>query len=251
MTYGDLIDDILMTLGYTHDDALRHRAAVAYNMAIVIDRLKRQRIDKDMMSGMGSRGVTDVATTFILPIMQETYLNGRNYFTLPGDVYDIRVNGGVEYIAYANNSNCDRALKGKRFTLCSPAEVHNLEGDAFQRPSPAVPYYYRARLNNGVDTFSDRVWLLGPGATVEYVEVGLYLTIGDIEDIDPEAQIDLPADMVYLVKRMLLDMERWLLLVPQQRLKSDGRDFAPYQGSQPFQPPKEGSVNDPINRSDT
>ena len=245
MTYGDFIDDILATLGHTHDDAIRHRAAVAYNMALVIDRIKRRRIEKELRSGMGGRGVSDQATTYIVPIQSETYLNGRNYFTLPGNVYDIRVNGGLEYVTYANNSNCDRALVGKRFTLAAPSEMDMLQGHGIQRPDPANPYYYRARLKTSSELYDDRVWVAGPGATVGYLEVGLYLTVGDLETIDPDAEMDLPADMLYLVKRAMLDLERWLLLVPQQRLSNDGRDFK--VGQQPLQPPQGISVNDPMN----
>ena len=61
--------------------------------------------------------------------------------------------------------------------------------------------------------------------------------------------MDLPSDMIYIAKKMMLDLGRWALLVPGQRLSNDGRDFAPYKGPQPFQPPKEMSINDPANLS--
>lgn len=244
-TYGDFIDDILMTLGMTHDDAVLHRAAAAYNMGIIIDRIKTQRLRKAVVSGASTRGITDMVTTYIVPIASETYLNGRNYFTLPGEILNIPMNGGIEYITYANNSDCDKALIGKPFNLCTPGEVHNLNADAFQRPSPAVPYYYRARLQTATDRYDDRVWVLGPGPSVGYLEVGLYLSLGNIETIDPDAPMDLPADLIYLVKRAMLDMSRWLLLVPQQRLRNDGRDFGVKE--QPLQPPQGISVNDPLN----
>ena len=77
---------------------------------------------------------------------------------------------------------------------------------------------------------------------IKSVEVGLYLTVGDLENLDPDAEANIPADMVYLVKRHLLDLERWVLLTPQQRLTNDGRDFK--EGQQPFQPPPAVSVND-------
>ncbi len=241
----DLVDDALLAMGFNADDAIMHRAAGMANLAMIIDRIKRQRLEKELMSGQGSRGATDVMTTYIVPIEQETYLNGRNYFDLPSNVYDIRLNGGLEYVTYGNRSNCDKALVGRRFTLASPGEMDMLDGAALQKPSPANPYYYRARLNNGTETFTDRVWLAGPGPTVESLEVGLYLTMGDIEDIDPLAEVDLPADMVYLVKRAMLDLGRWCLLIPQQRTKNDGRDFPVNQ--QPLQPPPGISVNDQLN----
>jgi len=245
MTYGDLLDDVMYTLGFTHDDAVLHRTAALGNMAIIIDRLKTQRLRKAIVSGSSTRGITDMTTTYIVPISGETYLNGRNYFVLPGEILNIPMNGGIEYIAYANNSNCDKALIGKPFTICTPGELHNLDGDAFQRPSPQVPYYYRSRLNTGTNQYDDRVWVIGPGATVGYLEICLYLSLGELEAIDPDRDIDLPADMVYLLKRAMLDMANWLLLTPQQRLRNDGRDFGVNQ--QPLRPPVATSINDPLN----
>ena len=242
-TWGDIAEDVLVTLGYTHDDAVRNVPNVMFNIALVVDRLKRLRLEKELNSGMGSRGATDMMTTFIVPVEQENYLNGRNYFNLPGDVYDLQGNGGIEYIAYHRESGCQDNLFGTRFTLSTPGEIDILAGSEMQRPTPYTPYYFRARLNNGLTTFVNRVWLIGISPNLQSVEVGLYLTVGDLQDIDPDQEADLPADMVYLVKRHLLDLERWVLLTPQQRLTNDGRDFK--EGQQPMQPPPAVSVNDP------
>lgn len=242
-TWGDIADDVLVTLGYTHDDAVRNVPNVMFNMALVVDRLKRLRIEKELGSGYGSRGASRMSTTFIVPLFEEDYVNGRMYFKLPSEVYDIQMNGGIEYIAYHRESGCQDNLVGLHFTQASPAEADLLAGSEMQRPSSANPYYFRARINTGTNTFADRVWLLGVSPMIKSVEVGLYLTVGDLDNLDPDAEANIPADMVYLVKRHLLDLERWVLLTPQQRLTNDGRDFK--EGQQPFQPPPAVSVNDP------
>lgn len=245
MTYKEFIDDILMALGFTHDDAVRNRRAAAYNMGLIVDRLNTQRMRKDILGGMSTRTAPMQSTTYIVPVQSETYLNGRNYFKLPGDILNIPFNGGVEYIRYSNNSNCDKALMGKPFTIAAPGELHNLEADAFQRPSPAVPYYYRARLKTDDALYDDRIWLIGPGATVGSLEVGLYSSIGDVDAIDPEEEMNLPPDLAYLVKRQMLSMEAWVTLMPLQRRTNDGRDFKVGERV-PVMPPLV-SINDPIN----
>lgn len=249
VTNGDIIDDVLYTMGFDVDDALLHRVNVGYNLGLVIDRIKRQRLEKELRSPLGSRGVTNELTTYIVPIEHDSTLNNRSYFVLPSNVYDIRINGGVGYIAYAAGSGCRDALVGRHFTLASPSEMNMLQGHGLQQPAPENPYYFRARINTTTGIVTDRVWLYGPGATVSDVEVGLYLTTPSVDALDPDAEVDAPEDMLYLVKRMMLDLGRWALLVPGQRLKNDGRDFPPSNQPQPLQPPQNVSVNDPINIS--
>ena len=247
-TYTEIAYDILSTMGYSTDDANRHLESLLYNMEVVINRLQRQRLEKEF-SMTGDRGSTDTMTTYIVPLFAEDYVDGRTYFNLPSAVHDIRQNGGISYICYVSGSGCPDNLVGKHFTLATPAEVDGLDGSAFQKPRPAMPYYYRARINTGTTTFTDRVWLLGPGPTVNAVEVGLYLAVDLSNPItDPNVKADIPSDMVYLVKRMVLEMERFALLVPQEELKNEGRGRP--LGSPTPQVPHMSSVNDPINLSE-
>lgn len=247
-TYLDIADDVLVTLGYNHDDRNRHRESVLFNVQLVANRLRRQRLEKEMR-GTGDRGSTDTMTTYVVPLSQEDYVgNGRMYFRLPSAVLDLQQNGGIGYICYTSDSGCPDGMVGVHFTLCTPSEADVLQGMEFQKPSPMMPYYFRARLNNGTTTFVDRCWLLGVSPLITEVEVGLYLAL-DLSDplFDPNQEIDVPADMLYLIKRFVLDMERFALLVPQERLANNGRDFK--VGEQPLQPPHMVSVNDPANLS--
>lgn len=248
MTWRELAYDIIATFGTVHDDMRRSEEAILFQIQLAANRLRRQRLEKEV-SMSGDRGSTDTLTTFIVPLFQETYLNGRTYFKLPAEVYDIKQNQGISYIVYHRDSGCQDNLVGRHFTLCTPAEVDILSGSAFQKPRPTHPYYYIARLNNGQETFSDRVWLLGLSPLIRSVEVGLYLTL-DLSDpmFDPDVDADLPADQIYLIKRMVLDLERWAYVMPED-LKNDGRDRT--LGRPVQAPPPMMSINDVTTRSDT
>lgn len=249
MTNGEIIDAALKAMGFTHDDALMHRASMGHSLGVIINRLKRQRLEKELRSPAGSRGSTGEVTTYpLVPIAYEASLSNRAYFELPpAEVVDLKVNGGIAYIAYAGGSGCRDGLLGKHFSQTSPTEINFLQGHGMLRPAPENPYYYRARISTATGIVTNRVWLYGLGATVTGVEVGLYLSAPSIDNMDPDAEVELPSDLIYIAERLLLDTGRATLLVPGQRLKNDGREFAPYTGAQPFQPPKEMSVNDPVN----
>lgn len=245
MTYNDLVYDILNTLGANNDDAVRSKAAVLFNIAMCMDRLKRERLEKEL--GMsGSRGSTDVMTTYnAIPVNYETGLKKRGYFTLPSEVYDIKQNSGIEYICYNRESGCADNLVGVHFNIATPSEVDNLDGGAFQKPRPAMPYYYRGRYNDGSNVYSDRVWLIGISPQITSVEIGVYLTVGDLLRLNPEENIDMPADMILLVKNMVLGLERWALAVPQEQLRNDGRGSAVGYYARML-PPATTSVNAPV-----
>jgi hypothetical protein len=242
-TYNDLSADILSTAGYTHDDAKRSKNSILFNIGIAIDRLKRERLEKGLRN-TGSRGLTQMLTTFLIPVNYESTLNGRGYFDLPGQVYDIQQNGGIDYIVYNRASGCKDNLVGKHFSLTSPSAVDGLYHSVMQRPRPELPYYYRGRYNDGTTLYTDRVWLMGIASALQSVEVGLYLTVGDILIKDPDEEIDLPPDMVLLVKNMVLSLERWAMAVPEESLKNDGRD-RPVGWSARSLPPTTVSVNAP------
>jgi hypothetical protein len=244
MTRTDLAYDILYSMGMSHDDATRNLEAVLFNVNMVMNVLRRQRIEKEI-AVLGDRGTAAAATTYVLPINEDSYLGGRLYFNLPGPVLDLRRNAGISYIRYHHTSGCADNLVGKDFTLISEREVHTVQNITFQRPSPANPYYWPARVNNGTTTAPSRIYMMGPSPLLKSLEVGLYLSLTLGPNDDPNEEVDFPDDLVYHVKRAVLMMERFALLVPQERLKNQGRDFD--LGQQPLQPPTLLSVNDPMN----
>lgn len=244
----DLAHDILSTMGYVTDDQSRNLEGVLFNIDMVMNNLRRQRIEKET-AVIGDRGTTSSAVVYPnVPIEQDPDLNDRLYFNLPGELLDIRRNGGVGYIRYTNKSGCADNLLGKPFTLISPSEVHARQNMTFQRPSPANPYYWPAKVNNSSGISGDRVYMIGPNPMITSVEVSLYMAYDSSATSDPSEDVDFPADLVYHVKRIVLGMERFAILIPQERLQSDGRDFK--VGQQPLQPPAISSVNDPINQTD-
>ena len=76
--------------------------------------------------------------------------------------------------------------------------------------------------------------------------MGLYCTLPDLTEIDPNAEIDIPAEYLLTAKKMVIDACRFSLLVPE-RLKNDGRDLEP---NQQIRTERLSSINDPANLSD-
>lgn len=247
-TYNGIVDDILDTLGYGHDDALRNRNAVLYNVILVANKLKAQQLSKNIKTG-DHRSSTDMLSTYIVPITHNNVADDvvtdfdASYFDLPRSVYDVGNGGGINFVRYLRNDippNCTPALARTPFTQTTLASLNTIYDSAYQKPQSDRPYFCRAHIPNGSNT-SDRVYLFGVPQSITHLHIGLFAA-ADFMEVDPDESIDLPDHLLHTAKKMLLEMESWLLQIPQERLKNDGRDL---QQNQTVQTRPIISVNDP------
>ena len=248
LSYAQIADDVAVTLGYTHDDALRYREAILYNVKLVIDKLKKQQLTKQYSTGDG-RAASSMLSTFTVPVVYndvgDTVVTDFDavYFDLPTSIYSLPNDGGVNFVRYLRNDipmNCTPAVARTPFTGTTLAALNTIYSSAYQTPRPDRPYFARAKAGDGENT-KDRVYLFGLSSGISALLVGLYAAV-DYDTLDPDAPVDIPEELLHTVKKMLLADEAWLLQVPQERLKNDGRDLEP---GQPIQTRPPISINDP------
>jgi len=225
VTYRYVVYDILNDLKQIYDDAGLTPFKVFYWICIFADRLKKQHIDK-ISSGA-------YVSPFTVAITVEP-TNGRNYFILPLTIYDFDKDGGVDYIAYS--PNIDLSLPGfssVTFTRTTPSKAARLYFREEEVPTPSNPYFYR---------LSDRIYLLGvEQINITEVEVGLKTTFNPSDiTLDIDDEFPFPADLLPLLKRQILDMGRFVLNIPSDKI-NDGNGF----DSKIMPTQKLISVNDP------
>ena len=234
-TYDQVVDDIMVTMGYTHDDSLRNREAVLYNVKLASEKLKKQILAKGDAIGDHRRG-SEMLSTYIVEVFHNDAPDNStvdwdySYFDLPTSVYSLDHDSGVNFIRYLRNEipcGCPPAVAKNPFTGTTIASLHALYNSAYQRPRVDNPYYARAKAKVG-ETTKDRVYLFGIPCDLKHLLVGLYAVV-DFDDIDPDESIGLPDEMLETLKKMVIDLERWAVMMPQERLKNDGRDFEPNQ----------------------
>jgi hypothetical protein len=249
LTYDQVTDEIMVTMGYTHDDRLRNREAVMYNVKLAVDKLKAQQLQKSKEIG-DYRKNSDMLSTFIVPITHNDVADDvltdfdASFFDLPTSIYSLAHDGGVSFVRYLRNEipfGCPPALALTPFTGASLASIYTFYQSAYQRPQANRPYFARAKAKIG-ETYKDRVYLFGVSEDVKHLLVGLYAAT-DFTEIDPDAPIDVPEHLLMPLKQMVIDLERWAIQVPQERLKNDGRDFEP---NQIVRTERQMSMNNPI-----
>ncbi len=232
-TFADVVDDIQDTMGFTHDDALRSRDAIAYNVVLAVAKLTKQKLTKDKDKG-DHRGASDSLSTFIVPIVTVDVVPDGvmdfdcKYFDLPTSVYDLTNGAGINFVRYLRNElppNCPPALARTPFTSTTLASLNTLYNSAYQAPRTDRPYFARARANTPTG-IKDRVYLFGVGAGINNLLIGLFAT-PNFDTFNWNDSINIPDELLMTLKQMVLQMESWALQIPQERLSQDGRDFQP------------------------
>lgn len=250
VSYNNIIDDVMLSMGSIHDDANRGREAILFNVIQVVTKLKKQQLSKHYSVG-DARAASDSVSTFIVPL-QEIDVDGSvftdwdsKFFDLPTSVYSLDNDGGINFVRYLRNelpANCPPAVARTPFTGTTLASLNAIYASAYQSPRSDRPYYARARASTPTG-IKDRVYVFGVGQGISHVLLGLY-AIPNYMTVDPDESIDLPDEYMHTLRKMLLDDAAWLFQIPQERLKNDGRDMEPNQTVQ-VRPSR--SINDPSN----
>jgi hypothetical protein len=228
-SYAQIADDVAIALGMSHDDSIRKRNQIAYNVKLVRDKLAKQILAGDAQRN-DPRSSSDILITAIVPVtwndVDDDVVTDFDavYFDLPFPVIGSAYDSGINFIRYLRNDipmECPPAVSRTPFTGTTLASLNAIYGSAYQVPSPKQPYYARARAGN-----RDRVYLFGIRDKVKNLLIGIYAS-ADFMTMSLDDDINLPDDKLHTLKKMVMEMEAWSLQIPQERLKNDGRDFEP------------------------
>lgn len=228
--------DIQTDLKQTTDDQEIPLSKIAFYVLAAANRLKSQHIDK-ISSGAFIHTFPDV------PVLRSAVNNGdvikdRPYIELPKSIYDFDKDKGVHYVGYNsdNGESCDGPRYAKvGFTRTEAGrKLERLYYTKYETPTPKNPYWYRV---------GSLVYLLGiESTTIDKVELGLKTTFDPITTIDVDAPFDFPEELLPILKRQVLDLGRFVLMIPSERT-NDGDSTL--NGPVPSQ--KLVSVNDAYN----
>jgi hypothetical protein len=200
-------DDIMVTLKQTINDRQIQRSQVVYWVLLIGNKLRSQHIAK-RSSGM-------FLNTFgSVPVQKDT--KGRKYFELPMQIYDYHNDRGIDYVCNGKQTaeECPPIFTRATYTRTTPKESEWLFKSKYTTPNPQNIYWYRTQ---------EKIYLLGIEASeaVKDVEVGLYTILDPVTQVNIDEPFDFPEELLSQLKREVLDLGRFVLLVPEER-KNDG-----------------------------
>lgn len=214
-----VVDDLEQDFKQMYDDRSISKAQIAHWVIMVGNRLLSQHIGK-RDSGAFLHIYGDIPVQVESVITNPNEMPGRKFVKLPDNIFDYTKDGGIEYITYYLG---DLQPSEKppytyvTFTRTTVPELKRLYMSEFEKPKPENPYYYRA---------GEYIYLLGIECiNPKRIEMGIFSTIKPITSasIDLDAPFRFPEELLIILKRQVLDMGRFVMLIPEDRV-NDGKD---------------------------
>ncbi len=240
-TYRYVAKDIQTSLNKAFDDADIRLTQILYWIQVVANRI---RLDQSEMTESGL-----FVSTFC-PVSVEKDIKGRPYIDLPAQVMDLPNEKGIVYITYNMETECCCAGATFAQVWFQPTyigDVQRLYGDEYEKPTPSNPYFYRVGDKvNGVDV--NRVYLVGIECiNVKDVEIAIKCSLDPANICDLDDTIPIPDERIEELMKSVLDIGRFVMLMPQERI-NQGADETSMQQPQPPEVPPAPQVNEPQNQ---
>lgn len=220
-----VVDDISKDFKLITDDKNIQKTQIAHWVIMIGNRLLSQHISK-RDSGAFLNIFGDVSILVSAETINPNVLKNRKYIELPTNIFDYDKDGGVEYITFYMDTqevNCPAPFTWVTFTRTTPSELRRLYFSKDEEPSPKNPYWYRA---------GDNIYLLGiECVNPKKIEIGIYSTLKPITSasIDLDAPFNFPEELLIQLKRQVLDLGRFVMMIPEERV-NDGADVKANQG---------------------
>lgn len=231
-TLREIWYDIKRDLKQSKDDPEIPDAQGYYWTLVVADRLRMQHIVKRRSGAFLQR--------FVLQVLVDEVFQHRCYVVLPRSIYDIDLDAGVHELSFYKPAALGPDFGRITFARTSPAGLRSRQWCAYQQSSGEHPWFWRE---------GNRLYLDGIKADlVPYIEAHLYTTLPTLDEVDAlnllDVQLDFPAELIFPLKRAIIDMGRFAMSLPGQYLRNDGTNRP--EGRVLGAPEKTLSVNDPL-----
>lgn len=216
-TLRTIVNDISKDLKQTFDDKEVLDIQIAHWVIMIGNRIRSQHIAK-RDSGAFLSVFPNVPVQMFTANAGRNQIKGRKYIEIPEVIYDYDKDGGIEYISYYVEEiepGCPPPFTNQTFTRTTPSDVQRIYFSSYEKPTPKNPYFYRV---------GKYIYLLGVECVnVKNLEIGIYAALKPVTD--PELQLDEPFDFpeetLYILKRQVIDLGRFVLLMPQDKV-NDG-----------------------------
>lgn len=139
----------------------------------------------------------------------------RKYVQLPAPIYDMLMEKGIDFITYQRPNGI--GFTQQFFQPTKPSESFRLYYTPNEKPAPDNPYFFRV---------GPRIYFLGVEViNLKFVAMGLYTALDPkSSNVDLDSDIGLNEEQVHNLRIELLNMGRYVLMVPRDRHETGADD---------------------------
>jgi hypothetical protein len=216
-TLKTIVNDISIGLGQITDDKKVLDIQIAHWVIMLANRIKSQHIGK-RDSGAFLSIFADVPIQTFLVNSGPNQVKGRKYIKLPACIYDYDRDEGIDYVSFYLEDyepNCPPPFTVQTLGRTTPIESQRLYYSRYEKPAPDNAYFYRV---------GDYIYLLGlECVNAKSIEIGIYASLKPVTDptLNWDEPFDFPEETIPVLTRQVLDLGRFILLIPQERV-NDG-----------------------------
>lgn len=206
-TARELIGSLQIALKKTFDDSEISLAQIAYWVSFFINKYNSLKLTGGADSGMYLSVFSNVPVLEATTNANPNLVAGRKYFVLPASILDLPNDGGIVYISYPDFPGaCQPSYAGVTFDRITPQTARVKYYSPYETPSPDKPCYL---------VVGNYVYLLGIDCvSVPELEVGLHTSFNPLTDCSIDSTLSLDPGLYADVYKNVLDLGRWVMLVP-------------------------------------
>lgn len=229
-TLRDIWADIRRDLKQNKDDLEISDMQGWYWTLAAADRLRMLHLQKRRSGAFRS--------SFVLPVLTDQVHPNRPYVELPVTIYDLDMDRGVDSVAYYVQNATEPGFALVEGFRIDPSELRMFTMHPLKAPRPDRFYFWRE---------GARLYMAGILASTPFMELKLYTNLPDVRTVNPDLPLDFPKELLYVLKRTVIENGRYALALPGQYLRNDGTNRP--RGMALGEPEKTQSVNDPMNNT--
>ncbi len=220
MTYRFMAYDIITQLKKNFDDADITLNHAIYWIQVAVNKIKFQEIETP------DRERGEYLSVFAPVTVQiDNDLKRRKFIDLPTQILDLNNLNGIEYITYNLETCCCAGpeFAQVRFWPTTPRNALRIHQDAYEKPKPDHPYFYRIGHKIG-NLDVDRLYLMGLECIdVSDVEIGILSALNPADICNLDEEVPIAEHLVQQVMLEVLQIGRFMMLIPKDRI-NDGED---------------------------
>ena len=215
-----LASNVQLMLKQKKDDPSINFAQIVYWCSFFIAKFTYQK-NKNTSTGNYLSIYTNVPLLRSSVDVNPNVVAGRQYFELPATIFDINLDGGIDYIQVSDEvlETCTPGFTHGKFDRTTPSEAEQLYFNPYTTPDPQRPYWYRV---------GTKIYILGfECINVPSVEIGLRTVFSPFTECNLDDPLAISEDMIADVTKSVLELGRFALLVPKDTTNTGTENSSP------------------------
>lgn len=235
-TWLTFVNDVSKILKQNYASAEINQNAILFWALTGASRLRKSRFTNNIKATGTIEGdylaiFDDIPVQTYSAGTDKSKIKNQKFIEFPRKIVDLDFDAGLHLLTYSTDTICDvPEYANVKFHRTTPAKVYNYYANPLEKPSTTNPYYFRDNMS--------LIWLLGlEEVSIKSLMAFVYLnpTIDEIDDTNIDTPMNLPEDLIAILRADIVNMGKFALMLPRDRMNDGNINTLPIPGGAPVQ----------------